>query len=203
VPKITLYFPDDFDDPDLAGSSFCLEAPEGDHQHHGRPGEWILGRYRDSDLTILVRSVSRQHCAISYSYASNLWAIADLGSTSGTYVNGNRLPPNDPTPIKIGDRIHLGQCLINVVEDENDTIGDGADDDEGPSTIASTTAITSCPWPPAATVPPIAPGRTYADSVYLGASWLLAPSTVAGKVYRLIVLGAAVAMVIALLGWAS
>jgi hypothetical protein len=201
VPKLTLYFPDDFDDDDLAGSSFCLDAPDGDHGH-SRPGEWIIGRSRDSDLTILVRAVSRKHCAISYSYAADRWSISDLGSTSGTYVNGVKLAPNDPSPLKVGDRLHLGPCLINVVEDENDTVG--GEDDDGPSTIATTTPSNSCPWPSDHQQGElVAPARTYADAVYLGVAWLVLPSTLLGKIYRLIVVGVAVAVVIIIMAGAS
>lgn len=185
MPKITLFFPKDFDDPAWAGSSFCLEAPE-DHGHH-RSGEWVLGRHPASDVTISIRSVSKNHCAIAYSYASNRWAVTDLGSTNGTRLNGELLSPNDPRPLKIGDRLHIGPNLVQIVEDDQDTVGD--DNNHEPTTIVGTRPLdhrTGEPLPPA---PP--PPKTYADTLDTGLSWLLHPTTTLGALVRLAVVAAA------------
>lgn len=90
MPKLTLYFPPEFDDPAWAGSSFCLDAPGGDHKH-GRAGEWVLGRHPAADVTIASRTVSARHAAIAYSYAADRWSIQDLGSTNGTRINSELL----------------------------------------------------------------------------------------------------------------
>lgn len=107
MPKLTLYFPPEFDDPAWAGSSFCLDAPGGDHKH-GRAGEWVLGRHPAADVTIASRTVSARHAAIAYSYAADRWSIQDLGSTNGTRINSELLSPKDWHPIKLGDRLALG-----------------------------------------------------------------------------------------------
>lgn len=58
--------------------------------------------------------VSRQHAFLQYSPAGRV-ELRDLGSSNGTYLNGNRLPAHDPIPISNGDMIHLGQMEIIVV----------------------------------------------------------------------------------------
>ncbi len=208
MPKLCLYFPNDFEDEVWAKSSFCLSAPDGDHSH-GRAGEWVLGRHPAADITLNVRSISIRHCSISYSYASNCWSIQDLGSTNGTRLNGKPLKPKALTPLNIGDHLHLGPNLITVAENEQDT------ENVGLPTVAATKALdhrtgaalednstsdtaNSLEDNPAPSSP-----KTYADTLYLGASWLIAPSTMTGKVYRLIVVGVAVAVVVLVMGGAS
>lgn len=190
MPKLTLYFSAEFDDPAWAGSSFCLDAPEGDHAH-GRPGEWVLGRHPAADITITTPNVSARHAAIAYSYASDSWSIQDLNSTNGTRLNGERLEPGYMAPIKVGDKLHLASALINVVEDENDTVNDGSD---GPPTVASLLPITHIP-PPSTPPPP----STYADSLKFGLQWLLHADTRTGAFVRL--LAAAGASVVVVLIW--
>ncbi|MEA5447329.1 FHA domain-containing protein [Leptolyngbya sp. CCNP1308] len=191
VPKLTLYFPDEFGDVLWRGETFALEAPK----ERGTV-EWLLGRSPASDLTISIRTVSRKHAAIAYSYAANRWSISDLGSALGTYVNGQKLEEK-PHVIGIGDKFYLGtpEARIHCVEDAQDTI---SPDEQGPATVASTSPLATLPPPPA---PP--PPRTFADSAYLAAQWLISGSTVAGKFYRLIVLVAATAFVVVLIDLAQ
>lgn len=75
----------------------------------GRAGE----QAKDSNvLYILVRSkvVSRSHCEIWYT--SGQWYIRDVGSSSGTFLNGARLPlpyrDLPPLAVKDGDIVQLG-----------------------------------------------------------------------------------------------
>jgi hypothetical protein len=56
--------------------------------------------------------VSRQHAAISYN--DNVFAIEDLKSSNGTWVNENRLQANQPRVLRNGDVIRLGQLIIFV-----------------------------------------------------------------------------------------
>jgi hypothetical protein len=101
--------------------------------------------------------------------------------------------------LNIRDRLALGpKGKIQVVEDEQDTI---SPDESGPSTIASTTPLSTLPpfSPPA---PPPA-SKTPWDSVYLGTQWLISAQTPAGKVYRLIVAGLGVMGFIFVVNWLS
>ena len=56
--------------------------------------------------------ISRLHAEIYY-YDSR-YHIRDLGSTNGTWVNGERVLPPESTPIEYGDSIRLGHMVIQV-----------------------------------------------------------------------------------------
>lgn len=58
------------------------------------------------------KGVSRRHAAIR-AYKQGL-ALIDLGSTNGTLLNGNRLVPERPYPIRSGDEIRFGDLLIHL-----------------------------------------------------------------------------------------
>lgn len=190
VPKLTLYFPDDFGDALWAGETFALEAPK----ERGTV-EWLLGRSPASDLTITIRTVSRRHAAIAYSYAASRWSISDLSSALGTYVNGKKI--DAPQVIGIGDKFYLGtpEARVHCVEDEHDTL---SPDEQGPPTIVSATPLPSWPQAPEPAQPPQGP-RTYGDVAYLVMQWVVSPSTALGVVMRLVVLG--VATFVAVLVW--
>jgi hypothetical protein len=187
VPKLTLYYPTDFGDPLWSGETFALEAPKD-----SGTAEWVLGRSPACDLTIAVRTVSRRHAAIAYSYAADRWLIGDLGSFLGTWVNGQKLD-DKPQVLAIGDKFYLGtpEARIHCVEDAQDTI---SPDDQGPETIASTTPLPSYPPPPVLAPPP---PRTYADAAYLAMNWVISPSSALGVAMRMVVL--AVATLVAVL----
>ena len=51
-------------------------------------------------------SISGAHCALEYQ--SRGLMITDLASTNGTFVNGKRLPANQPVHIHSGTQITLG-----------------------------------------------------------------------------------------------
>lgn len=194
VHKLTLFFPDDFGDPLWAGSVYALEAPDD-----SSTGEWVLGRSPAADLTINHRMVSVRHAVIAYSFAADRWSLNDLKSSNGTYLNGARVTAGNAEPLNIGDRFYLGTAAAKVhcVEDEQDTI---SPDEAGPETVASTTPLATLPPAPASPPPP---ARTLADSVYLAAQWLVSGTTVAGKVYRVVLLAASTAFVVVLIDLAQ
>lgn len=200
MPRLCLYFSKAFDDPVWAGSSFSLDAPEGDHGH-GHPGEWIVGRHPIADLTLAPQTISLRHCSLSYSYASDRWFVCDLGSRNGTWLNGKRLEMGNPHPLKLGDKLHLGPNPIQIVEDEHAT-----EDHPDPQTVAGLAPLdyrTGEPPPPPAppALPPAhPPPKTWADALHLGAEWLISPSTVMGGVYRLLILALAALVVVLVMG---
>lgn len=83
------------------------------------PSEAILGRYALSSLTqpridlsayaSYMSGVSRLHVAIRRNGNSDL-EIQDLGSTNGTWINGERISPYQFKLLKSGDALKLG-CL--------------------------------------------------------------------------------------------
>ena len=71
------------------------------------PSGATLGRSRDCEIVLDDANVSRHHAAVQPHAASTYgWAVADLGSTNGTKLNGRRV--DEPTPLEPGDRIEVG-----------------------------------------------------------------------------------------------
>jgi serine phosphatase RsbU (regulator of sigma subunit)/pSer/pThr/pTyr-binding forkhead associated (FHA) protein len=62
-----------------------------------------IGRRSDAQIVISHRLTSRQHASIER--AGDTWAVVDVGSTHGTWINGARV---DRHALRHGDRIHLG-----------------------------------------------------------------------------------------------
>jgi hypothetical protein len=86
-------------------------------------GEVILGRRDpatgttpDVDLTPFAgyrMGVSRRHAAIRQG-DDNTLNVWDLGSSNGTFLNGQRLNAHRPYPLRDGDELRLGQMVIRV-----------------------------------------------------------------------------------------
>lgn len=81
----------------------------------------VLGRIKSNefeqrlDLThygARTLGVSRRHATISFSDEDCL--LEDLGSSNGTWLNGNRLVAYKPHPLQNGDVIRLGQLILFV-----------------------------------------------------------------------------------------
>jgi pSer/pThr/pTyr-binding forkhead associated (FHA) protein len=69
-----------------------------------------VGKLASAQLRIDDRSVSRMHALIEANAADDV-TIIDLGSTVGTYVNGERI---NKTRLRSGDRITLGDTEVDV-----------------------------------------------------------------------------------------
>jgi serine/threonine-protein kinase len=54
--------------------------------------------------------VSRRHSRLLRK--AEQWFVEDLESTNGTFVNGVKLPPNQATPIRQGDKLRFGQIEV-------------------------------------------------------------------------------------------
>lgn len=72
-----------------------------------------LGRV-SGDIVIDDRSLSSQHC--SFAYKGIRLTITDLGSSNGTYVNGNQLTPHEETILGLGDVIQLGALSFTLTD---------------------------------------------------------------------------------------
>ena len=69
----------------------------------------IVGRGRDTDTVLSDKRASRQHCTIS-GHGDTI-RLKDLGSSSGTFVNGERV---DSAVINVGDEIKVGDTVFVV-----------------------------------------------------------------------------------------
>lgn len=60
----------------------------------------------------LEKGVSRQHAAIEFS--EDTLILLDVGSANGTFLNGQRLPPNQPRVLRDGDEVRLGKLVAHI-----------------------------------------------------------------------------------------
>jgi pSer/pThr/pTyr-binding forkhead associated (FHA) protein len=61
--------------------------------------------------------VSRRHASLALENNKlNLW---DLGSSNGTFINGTRLTPHQPSPLRDGDEVRLGQMVLRLFFQKN------------------------------------------------------------------------------------
>ena len=72
--------------------------------------EVIIGRSSDLDMVLVEDMVSRQHARITFS--SGRPFIQDMGSTNGTFVNGEKIKK---VRLNEGDRILIGTSIIKLV----------------------------------------------------------------------------------------
>lgn len=71
-----------------------------------------LGRQVGNDVQLSDQRVSRQHAAITCD--DEACTITDLGSSNGTELDGQKLPPNVPTPLKPGADIQIGPFALTL-----------------------------------------------------------------------------------------
>ncbi len=70
----------------------------------------VVGRSSDLDMVLVEDMVSRRHAKIAY--AGDTITIEDLGSTNGTFVNGEKVKK---ARLKEGDRVLIGTSILKVV----------------------------------------------------------------------------------------
>ena len=73
----------------------------------------IVGRSSDLDMVLVEEMVSRKHAKISYDKEKIV--IEDLGSTNGTFVNGEKIKR---AQLKEGDRILIGTSILKLIVQE-------------------------------------------------------------------------------------
>ena len=76
--------------------------------------EILLGRDLANDIPISDPEISRRHARFMMQGESIL--IEDLGSTNGTFLNGQRI--SSPQQLRAGDVITLGEDIVLAVEPE-------------------------------------------------------------------------------------
>jgi hypothetical protein len=109
-----------------------------------------LGRDASNEISINDPEVSRHHCR--FTRVSGSYTLEDLGSTNGSFVNGQRLI--GARPLASGDTIGLGETVTLVYEAVGLSMG-------GPPPYAAAkqaTMIGGAPQPGYGAPPPGAPG---------------------------------------------
>ncbi len=122
------------------GATFSLEGDQ-----------LVIGRDSSSAIAINDAEVSRKHARLTFQ--GGKYVIEDLGSTNGTFVNGQRLV--SPVVLKSGDVVSLGEQIVLMYE--------ALSSDPG-ATVMS--ARKSVPRPAPAPVPAPAPQPAPAQQQY-------------------------------------
>ncbi len=93
--------------------------------------EIIIGRSSDLDMVLVEDMVSRKHAKITTD--DHVVTIQDLGSTNGTFVNGEKVRKAE---LKDGDRILIGTSIIKMVYVEGDSTNNAISETEARSKMA-------------------------------------------------------------------
>jgi len=79
-----------------------------------------IGRRSGQDIVIENPYVSSSHAAIAVQDGE--YTLTDIGSTNGTVVNGETLPPNEPRVLADGDEISFGPVKLVFRKGEAEAI---------------------------------------------------------------------------------
>ena len=74
------------------------------------PPSVIVGRDPEADVSLSEPTVSWRHARLTSHGAA--WTIADLGSTNGTRLNGERIEPERQVPIDPGAEVRFGEITL-------------------------------------------------------------------------------------------
>ncbi len=85
-----------------------LTFPDG--TEHELKEDVTIGRDASSDLTFVSQTVSREHASLTF--RDGRWYVEDRGSFNGTFLNGTRLQPRTPLPLRHADRIGIGSETV-------------------------------------------------------------------------------------------
>ena len=100
--------------PRPGARSFVLRFISGKYQGGEFPiaaeKQIIVGRSSDLDMVLVEDMVSRKHARIAMQ-GEQIW-IEDLGSTNGTFVNGEKIKR---ARLKEGDRVLIGTSILKVI----------------------------------------------------------------------------------------
>ncbi len=96
------------------GRSYVLRFISGKYQGGEFPvaaeKQILIGRSSDLDMVLVEDMVSRKHARIGMQ-GDQIW-IEDLGSTNGTFVNGEKIKR---ARLKEGDRVLIGTSILKLI----------------------------------------------------------------------------------------
>src|SRR6476660_9048324 len=97
--------------------SFVLRFISGKYQGGEFPvttdKQILVGRSSDLDMVLVEDMVSRKHARVAMQQ-DQIW-IEDLGSTNGTFVNGEKIKR---ARVKEGDRVLIGTSILELIAGE-------------------------------------------------------------------------------------
>jgi pSer/pThr/pTyr-binding forkhead associated (FHA) protein len=92
------------------GLRFISGKYQGGEYPLGEGQEIVIGRSSELDMVLVEEMVSRKHARIALS--DGVITIEDLGSTNGTFVNGEKV---ERGTLKEGDRVLVGTNILKVM----------------------------------------------------------------------------------------
>ncbi|MCE9647063.1 MAG: FHA domain-containing protein [Chloroflexi bacterium] len=101
-----------------------------------------IGRDSSNGVAINDAEISRKHSRLSFQ--GGKYVLEDLGSTNGTFVNGQRLA--GPVVLKAGDVVSLGEQIVLMYDVINS--------DPGATVAVSRKAVQAAVPPPIQSAPP-------------------------------------------------
>ena len=132
-------------DTPVQEAALVLDLPEGDL-------EMTLGRHSESNIVLSGAGISRHHARLVQ--ANGMLFIEDVGSSGGTYVNGERIEAM--TPLEESDIVAIGDNTLRIQDaaSEGDAAADIPAEPAAPEPVAETPAPQPPPPPPAPVAPP-------------------------------------------------
>src|SRR5688572_5050234 len=119
VPKVTP------PPPSRVAKQYALRFISGKYQGGEFPlpnnKEIVVGRSSELDMVLVEDMVSRRHAKLTVT--GDQIFIQDLGSTNGTFVNGEKIKR---ARLSEGDRILIGTSIIKLVAADTSTAGGDA-----------------------------------------------------------------------------
>ncbi|MBD1846074.1 FHA domain-containing protein [Cyanobacteria bacterium FACHB-63] len=84
------------------------------HQLRSHPDqtEWVIGRSMTCDLVLASPEISRVHGRIIY--RNSAYYFIDTGSASGSMLNGEIVPAEEPRQLQSGDLLQLGGTFLHI-----------------------------------------------------------------------------------------
>jgi hypothetical protein len=109
------------------GTSYSYKVQPQRYKH-----ETIIGRSEGStmkpDIDLSAHNaaemgVSRLHVALQYNAKNHLLSVSDMKSANGTFINGQKLYPQEVRVLRDGDELRLGRLLLHVYFQHGDRKG--------------------------------------------------------------------------------
>lgn len=132
----------------------------------------IIGRDASNGVAINDAEVSRKHARMMFQ--GGKYVLEDLGSTNGTFVNGQRLA--GPVVLKAGDVVSLGEKIVLMYDainmDPGATVAVSRKAVQAPP-IQSSAPAYSQPPVPSYSAPPAVDKKTNMTPIFIGAGVFL------------------------------
>ncbi len=107
----------------------------------------VIGRSKDASIKVPQSQVSRQHCEIYEE--DKLLVVEDLGSSNGTFIDGERV--QEPTFLYPGETLRIGNIVFQAIYDAPRGVGDEVDPDGTEIIQADQATFDSSPPPQSVT----------------------------------------------------